>query len=53
MIGNATFTFAPAGGAKFFEALRLLQIPVTSVDPATLAMYGQKYGYELVSFDWE
>ena len=51
--GKATFTFTPAGGAKFFEALRLLQIPITSIDPTTLEMYCQRYGYELVAFDWE
>ncbi len=51
--GRASFTFTPAAGAKFFKTLRLLQIPVTSIDPATLETLCQQYGYELVTFDWE
>ncbi len=51
--GRAIYTFTPAHGAKFFEALRLLQVPITSIDPATLGTYCQQYGYELVTFDWE
>ena len=45
--------FIPAAGAKLFEALRLLEIPVTSVDPATLETLCRQHGYELVTFDWE
>lgn len=51
-VGKATYTFTPALGAKFFEELRLLQIPITSVDTATVEAYGKRYGYQLVSFDW-
>jgi quercetin dioxygenase-like cupin family protein len=50
---RATFTFTPAAGAKFFETLRLLEIPVTEVDLETLETICRQHGYELVSFDWE
>lgn len=51
--GHAVYAFTPAHGAKFFEALRLLQVPVMSIDPATLETYCRQYGYELVTFDWD
>ena len=51
--GRAIYTFTPVHGAKFFEALRLLGVPIGSIDPATLGTYCQQYGYELVTFDWE
>jgi len=50
--GRATFTFTPAASAKFFEALRLLEIPVTAVEPATLETLCRQHGYELVTFEW-
>jgi len=50
--GKAVFVFAPAENAKFFEEMRKLQIPITSVEPATLASFCQQYGYELITFDW-
>jgi quercetin dioxygenase-like cupin family protein len=50
--GRAVFAFTPAAGAKFFESLRLLAIPVTEVDPATLETLCRQHGYELISFDW-
>lgn len=50
--GKAIYIFTPAQGAKIFENLRLLQIPITAVDPATFISYCQKYGYEFVSFEW-
>ncbi len=50
--GRASFTFAPAADAKFFEQLSLLQIPIMSIDPATIETYGRQYGYDLVSFEW-
>ncbi len=46
--GRAFFIFTPAEGAKVFEELRLLQIPVTAIDPATLATMCERYGYELL-----
>jgi quercetin dioxygenase-like cupin family protein len=51
--GKATFTFTPADGAKFFEALSQLQLPAVSIDRATLEAYGKRYGYELIAFDWQ
>lgn len=50
--GKAVYIFTPAEGAKFFEALSRLQIPITSVVPETLSSYCQLYGYQLISFDW-
>jgi quercetin dioxygenase-like cupin family protein len=51
--GRAFYIFAPAEGAKVFEEMRHLQVPFTSIDPATVETLCQRYGYELVSFDWE
>ena len=46
--GRAFFIFTPAEGAKVFEELRHLQIPVTEIEPATLERLCQRYGYEMV-----
>ena len=46
--GRACFIFTPAEGAKVFEELRHVQVPVTEIDPETLARLCQRYGYELV-----
>ena len=50
---RAVFVFTPADGAKFFEELRLLAQPISSIDPGTLEALCRRHGYELVSFDWE
>ncbi len=50
--GRAFYIFTPAQGAKVFEELRKLQIPVTSIDQATFEAFCQRYGYELITFDW-
>jgi quercetin dioxygenase-like cupin family protein len=49
---HVSFVFTPAESAKFFEQLRLLARPVTSIPPDVLADLCQRYGYELVSFEW-
>ena len=46
--GRAFFIFTPAEGGKVFEELRLLQIPITSIDPATFKRVCRRYGYETV-----
>ena len=51
-VGEATYTFTPADGAKFFEALSLLKLPMKAVDPETMAVYRQEYGFVFVSDDW-
>jgi quercetin dioxygenase-like cupin family protein len=51
-VGKAIYIFTPAGGAKIFESLRLMQIPITAVDPATFTSYCEQYGYEFISFEW-
>lgn len=50
--GKALYIFAPAGGAKVFEKLSLLQLPVPAIDQETFSSYLQKYDYELVTWDW-
>jgi len=47
------FIFTPAEGAKFFEELRFLEQPLWEIDPATLEAYGRRYGFEVITFDWE
>lgn len=49
---HASFVFAPAESAKFFEQLRLLAQPIPSIPPEVLADLCQRFGYELVSFEW-
>jgi quercetin dioxygenase-like cupin family protein len=51
--GKAFYIFSPAEGAKVFETLGDLQLPFTALDQATLDSVYQRYGYELVAFDWE
>lgn len=46
--GCAFFIFTPAEGGKVFEELRLLQIPITSIDPMTFKQVCHRYGYETV-----
>jgi quercetin dioxygenase-like cupin family protein len=46
--GRAFYLFVPAEGAKVFEALRLLQVPVTAIDPEMFTQIGLRYGYEMV-----
>ena len=49
---RAAFVFTPADSAKFFEQLRLLAVPIPSVPPDVLGDLCQRFGYELVSFEW-
>jgi len=51
--GQVLFIFTPAEGAKFFEELRFLEQPLWEIDPATLEAYGRRYGFEVITFDWE
>jgi len=46
--GRALFMFTPPEGAKLFEELRLLQLPVSSIDPATVERLRHRYGWEIV-----
>lgn len=46
--GRACYIFTPAEGAKVFEELRLLQLPMPAIEPATLEMTCRRYGYEMV-----
>jgi quercetin dioxygenase-like cupin family protein len=50
--GRAFFILTPAEGAKPFEELRHMQVPITAIDPATFKAISQQYGNELVTFDW-
>ena len=52
-VGRALYMFTPAEGAKFFEELRLFEQLMWDIDPERLEEYGRRYGFELVSFDWE
>jgi quercetin dioxygenase-like cupin family protein len=49
---RASFVFTPAESAKFFEQLRLLAQPIPSIPTEVLGDLCQRYGYELVSFEW-
>ena len=50
---RATYLFTPGQGAKFFEALRLLALPIPRIDQETLAALSKRHGYELVSLTWD
>lgn len=46
--GRAFYIFSPSEGAKVFEQLRTLNMPITAIDPATLESVCRSYGYEMV-----
>ena len=46
--GRAFYIFTPAEGAKVFEALRLLNLPIPEIDASILEKTCRQYGYELV-----
>ena len=48
---RASYTFAPADGAKFFEQVRLLGPANPENEKAVILM--KRYGYELVARTWE
>jgi quercetin dioxygenase-like cupin family protein len=50
---QAAFVFTPSHGAVFFEELRLLAQPMPSIAPETMLALSKRYGFELVSLDWE
>jgi quercetin dioxygenase-like cupin family protein len=50
---RAAFVFCPADGAKCFEELRLLGLPISNIDPVHLDALCKRHGYQLVSFEWE
>jgi quercetin dioxygenase-like cupin family protein len=50
---RAAFVFTPADGPKVFEELRLLELPIPSIDPKTLEALCKLHGFEIISFDWE
>lgn len=50
---RAAFVFTPADGAKVFEELRLLELPIPNIDPRTLEALCKLHGFEIISFDWE
>ena len=50
---RAAYLFTPGQGAKLFEALRLLALPIPRIDQETLAALSKRHGYELVSLTWE
>jgi quercetin dioxygenase-like cupin family protein len=50
---RAAYVFTPGGGAKFFEELRVLGLPIPSIPPETLQTLSKRNGFEIVALDWE
>jgi mannose-6-phosphate isomerase-like protein (cupin superfamily) len=51
--GRAFFIFTPGDGAKYIEERRFQGKPGPEIDPAIRAELQQRYGFELITRDWE